>query len=767
MKTYMTSRRILILVCFAFLACTSGMAQLNSIHYVDLDSPGPASPYLSWDTAATNIHDAVDAASDGDTVLITNGTYAITNQISISKGITVRSVNGSEKTVVENVFEVTLATLINDYRVFYLDHSNVVVDGFEIRKGEAANSGGGVYIGTNGGTVKNCTIISNSAHYGGGIYCKPGGVVQNCIISYNSAGSARGGVSCDGGVIQNCTISDNSGYHLAGGVYVLGGGTVENCTISANFAEEGGGVYCYQSTVRNCIIKRNASTYGKGCGAYLGSVGILLNCTIVSNWTTSGSDGGGVYVSTNLSAKIQNTIIWGNLADNGANIYPTAGVDVTYSCIGDTVMPGTGNVTNDPMFVDAGSDFRLQQGSPCIDTGSNDGAPVFDLEFNTRPLDGNGDGTAGVDMGAYEYTTNRVSAPTDVSASDGAYTSKVRVTWTAVSGATAYEVWRHTENDYFSATRIAEQVTATTYDDESGSRGQVYYYWVKALTSEFSDPDTGYSGTMVTRDFDGDGKTDVAVYHEATGYWFIKLSSTFTLSSAKFGEPGYEPVPADYDGDGITDIAVYQEASGYWYILLSGSGAISSFQLGAFELGPVPGDYEGKGLTDPGVYHEPSGYWYIFNSSSASLSYTKWGETGYTAVPGDYDGDGKTDVAVYHEGSGYWYILLSTTYSMTYQKFGALGYTPVSGDFDGDGKTDMAVYHESTGYWYILYSSTYTLGYTKLGEPGYTPVSGDYDGDGKTDLAVYHEETGYWYILLSGSQSLTSGQFGGPGFTAP
>src|SRR6266496_530590 len=71
--------------------------------YVDLNNPTPASPHTGWGTAATNIQDAVDAAADGDEIVVTNGVYAaggrvvyggMTNRVAINKAVTVRSVNG-------------------------------------------------------------------------------------------------------------------------------------------------------------------------------------------------------------------------------------------------------------------------------------------------------------------------------------------------------------------------------------------------------------------------------------------------------------------------------------------------------------------------------------------------------------------------------------------------------------------------------------------------------------------------------------------------
>jgi hypothetical protein len=63
------------------------------------------------------------------------------------------------------------------------------------------------------------------------------------------------------------------------------------------------------------------------------------------------------------------------------------------------------------------------------------------------------------------------------------------------------------------------------------------------------------------------------VYVPATGNWYVLLSSTnFTTAMNKsVGGSGYVAVPGDYDGDGRTDLAVYHAASGNWYVLLSGA----------------------------------------------------------------------------------------------------------------------------------------------------------------------------------------------------
>lgn len=119
---------------------------------------------------------------------------------------------------------------------------------------------------------------------------------------------------------------------------------------------------------------------------------------------------------------VRNTILWGNL-DSGedrvgfglADAMIEGGASFTYCDLQYGYVPdgaligapellpvydGVGNFSEDPLF---GPGYRLSSGSPCVDTGTSEGAPFDDLVGMRRPMDGDGDGLRAWDIGAYEY----------------------------------------------------------------------------------------------------------------------------------------------------------------------------------------------------------------------------------------------------------------------------------------------------------------------------------------------------------------------------
>ena len=136
---------------------------------------------------------------------------------------------------------------------------------------------------------------------------------------------------------------------------------------------------------------------------------------------------------------------------------------------------------------------------------------------------------------------------------------------------------------------------------------------------------------------------------------------------------------ADYDGDGKTDLAVFRPASSQWWINRSSSG-VAAFQFGTAGDKPVPADYTGDGKTDVAIWRPSNGNWLILRSENASFYGFPFGAAGDIPAPGDYDGDGKADAAVFRPSNSTWF-LNRTTSGNTAVQFGAGGDKPLPASF--------------------------------------------------------------------------------------
>jgi hypothetical protein len=229
---------------------------------------------------------------------------------------------------------------------------------------------------------------------------------------------------------------------------------------------------------------------------------------------------------------------------------------------------------------------------------------------------------------------------------------------------------------------------------------------------------------------------------------------------------GDEPVSADYDGDRKTDVAVFRK--GVWWRLNSGTNTVDAVYFGLEGDIPVPARFDNDNKADVAVYRSSTGTWYWLGSDNGNSAAVQFGLDRDIPLPADYDGDGKADITVFRPANSYWYRIDSSTSSVHSMPFGLMGDMPLQGDFDGDSKTDIAVWRPATTTWYIMRSSDSGFQYSLFGLANDIPVPADYDGDGKADVAVFRTIDGVWHRLNSSTGSYVAHQFGfGSDITIP
>ncbi|MDQ4119962.1 MAG: DUF4394 domain-containing protein [Acidobacteriota bacterium] len=262
-------------------------------------------------------------------------------------------------------------------------------------------------------------------------------------------------------------------------------------------------------------------------------------------------------------------------------------------------------------------------------------------------------------------------------------------------------------------------------------------------------------------DYDGDLRTDAAVFRTTTSTFFIRRSSNGSAIVQPFGIAGTDiQVPGDYDGDNLTDIAVFRTTNGFFYILQSSTGTIRSEQFGLGTDEPVARDYDGDGRTDLAVVRRQNGqlFWFIRNSINGSFRAEQFGRDTDVVAPGDYDGDRRFDLAVFRaeaNGQGTFYIRQSSGGDRA-QQFGLGSDLVVPGDYDGDGRYDFALARQGTQInWLILQSSNNTARVVQFGAKSHFTAQGDYDGDGRTDIATFDPTSGNFFVLQSSNNAFT------------
>ncbi len=306
------------LIALILLALVAGINSAQAAIWYVWQGSATDGPGTSWNNAFQDIQSAIDAAAAGDTVLVTNGTYAtgtrvvygaVSNRVAVTKPLYLQSVNGAGATMIQGGTATRCVFLTNGASLSGFTLSG----GYTLQSSALASdvSGGGLYCASATAQAINCVISYNSAYRsGGGAY---GGTLQNCTLAGNEA-SSFSGYGTGGGAYQctlnNCTLSNNVAGSGGGGAYF---GNLDNCTLTGNQAKTGVGGGANGASLTFCHLAGNWAFAGGGAAACT-----LTNCTLVSNTTygngaISGEDGGGAYQCT-----LTYCTLTGNLTGQGS-----------------------------------------------------------------------------------------------------------------------------------------------------------------------------------------------------------------------------------------------------------------------------------------------------------------------------------------------------------------------------------------------------------------------------------------------------------------
>lgn len=313
----------------------------------------------------STIQAGLDAAAEGDTVLVAPGTYtgpgnynldfsASIEDPGIPKDLVLVSEAGPEATIIDIDGDGT--ELRRGFLFKSRETRASVIDGFTIENGWMTAGGGGGDRGRAG--------VHELSAGGIAVRLSAAPIIRNCIIQ-----DCRAFYS--GGAIESSFFADP---------------LVEDCIIRGNFTEDRGGAIAtdFQGSIvlRNCLITGNEADVAGGGIAFSATV-TLEDCTVVGNRAATG---GGIDVRFGATGStMDRSILWGNCAEDGDNLYsekvvPKGAFDISCSVIdSDEVSWGSTTIIDcvegDPLLCDpadcqsaptVAGDYTVAENSICL-----------------------------------------------------------------------------------------------------------------------------------------------------------------------------------------------------------------------------------------------------------------------------------------------------------------------------------------------------------------------------------------------------------------
>ena len=399
------------ILCAGLVAGASLTAQADL--YVDQSVPIGVNDGLSWATAFPTLDQALIASSPGDEIWVATGiytprqlavpgvprsaTFPVRRNITVIGGFAGTETSFSQWPALPCVLNGEVGNLSSTAdNLFHIvtaenDAFGSSLRGFTFTGGNADGgtvTGGGAILAFNNSflQVADCDFSGNLGIDGGAIYI-----------------NQIGGV-----LLKRCTFTDNFATDDGGAIAAVGAGAalgMVNCVFLRNTARNRGGAIVFfrsapgldavgTATVTNCVFARNAAG-GRGGAVFVrrgidfgggvtspGSAAFFYQCTFFKN--ESRTEGGAIFADTTFPipavVEVNNCILWNNAAPLAPQ-YGGGGPALFSNIQGG--YPGTGNINSDPLFVNPGADdYRLQLGSPSIDTGNDSLVPPDFLDVD-------------------------------------------------------------------------------------------------------------------------------------------------------------------------------------------------------------------------------------------------------------------------------------------------------------------------------------------------------------------------------------------------